>query len=98
MRYAIWAALRGRKSGRSWEELAGYSVEALATHIARQFLPGMGWQNIGDWHVDHIVPLANFTYQSSSDPEFRAAWALTNLRPLWKRDNLMKGPKRLHLI
>jgi 5-methylcytosine-specific restriction endonuclease McrA len=51
----------------------------------------MTWENFGDWHVDHRVPLASFNYASADDPEFRAAWALTNLQPLWKRENLRKG-------
>ena len=68
------------------------------THLERQFLPGMTWGNRGEWHIDHIVPLASFTFTSPDDPEFRAAWALTNLRPLWAKDNIRKSAKRTHLI
>ena len=58
----------------------------------------MTWQNMSLWHVDHILPLASFEYESASDPEFRAAWALTNLRPLWSVENLQKGAKRVLLL
>jgi hypothetical protein len=58
----------------------------------------MSWDNIGDWHIDHIVPLASFTFSSADDPEFRAAWALTNLRPLWAADNMRKHARREFLL
>lgn len=63
-----------------------------------QFLPGMSWDNMAEWHIDHILPLASFSYASASDPEFRAAWALTNLRPLWSAENMQKGAKRVLLL
>lgn len=91
-------SLRDGKGGRSWEALAGYTVTELMTHLERQFLPGMTWGNRGEWHIDHIVPLASFNFSSPEDLEFRAAWALTNLRPLWAKDNIRKSAKRTHLI
>jgi len=76
----------------------GYTLVELRTHLERQFLPGMGWHNMGDWHIDHIVPLSSFDVAGPDDPELRRAWALTNLRPLWAKDNLAKSDKRLTLI
>lgn len=98
MKAAISQALNGRKAGRSWEALVGYGVDELAEHIEKQFLPGMTWDNIGRWHIDHIVPKVAFDYEDDSSDEFRACWSLTNLRPLWAADNISKGGKRLHLI
>ena len=86
------------KSRRSWESLLGYTIDQLHTHLERQFLPKMGWHNIGLWHVDHIIPLASFSFADADDREFRAAWAITNLRPLWGADNLRKGAKRVVLL
>lgn len=86
------------KGRERWADLVGYSTAELRPHLERQFPPGMGWSNIDRWHIDHIVPLAAFGPMSAGDPVFRAAWALTNLRPLWKRDNEAKGPKREHLL
>ena len=48
---------------------------------------------MGEWHIDHIVPLASFVIAGPDDPELRRAWALTNLRPLWAKDNMRKGAK-----
>lgn len=53
---------------------------------------------MGDWHVDHVIPLASFSFKTAHDPDFRAAWALTNLRPLWAVANLRKGARRTHLL
>jgi predicted RNA-binding Zn-ribbon protein involved in translation (DUF1610 family) len=97
-RAAVRRVLNGGKRGRKWESLVGYTLADLMHHLERQFLKGMTWDNRGDWHIDHIVPLASFSFSSAEDPEFRAAWALTNLRPLWAVDNLRKNATRTHLI
>jgi len=98
MKGAVRRHLREGKQGRAWKALVGYSLEELHRHIELQFLPGMTWANMSAWHVDHVLPLASFNYESASDPEFRAAWALTNLRPLWSVENLQKGAKRVLLL
>jgi|SRR6478752_3415134 len=96
---AICHSLQGRtKGGRSWEALLGYTTEELRDHLARQFLRGMTWENYGEWHVDHILPVSSFTFETADDPEFKACWALTNLRPMWAADNIRKSDKRLFLI
>lgn len=53
---------------------------------------------MGEWHVDHIVPLSSFDFATPDDPGFKAAWALTNLRPLWGLENMRKHAQRTHLI
>lgn len=90
--------LGGVKNGRTWNSLVGYSLEELMIHLEKQFAPKMGWHNIGEWHIDHILPRAMFEYQSHEDDDFRACWAITNLRPLWSEENISKGAKRLLLI
>lgn len=79
-----------RKAGRSWELLVGYSLEELCSHLSSLFLPGMTWENHGRWHIDHIIPLSAWDYDGPDHPEFKAAWSLGNLRPLWAKDNLVK--------
>lgn len=90
--------LVSQRSSPLWEELFGYGVDELRDHFSRQFHSGMGWDNVETWHADHILPLASFSYERAEGAEFKAAWALTNLRPLLKRENMRKGAKRLHLI
>lgn len=98
MRSAINQRMRDGKGGRSWRALVGYGPEELMAHLERQFVKGMTWDNVGEWHIDHIVPLSSFTFDSVDDPEFRRAWALPNLRPLWAAENKSKYAKRTHLI
>lgn len=86
------------KGGRSWVDLVGYDLTTLMSHIERQFSRGMSWANYGEWHIDHILPVASFAFSSADDDQFRACWALSNLRPLWAKDNLTKKDKRLLLI
>lgn len=96
----IWQCLRataGKKS-RRWEILVGFSVSDLKRHLERQFVDGMNWENMGLWHIDHIIPLSKFRYETPDQPEFSAAWALTNLRPAWAVDNIKKHSKRTFLL
>jgi hypothetical protein len=86
-------SLKGKKAGCKWESLVGYTVHDLMKHLESLFLPGMSWENIGEWHIDHIRPRCSFSYADASDPEFRVCWGLENLQPLWKVDNLRKGSR-----
>lgn len=95
---SIRAAIKCRKAGRRWESIVGYTLSDLMEHLERQFQRGMSWENMGAWHIDHIVPLASFTFSGPDDGELKAAWSLTNLRPLWKAENETKRATRLHLL
>jgi hypothetical protein len=97
MRCRIWYSLN-RKKGKSLADVLDYSLDELVRHIERQFTAGMSWDNRSNWEIDHIVPVATFSFQGFDDPEFRACWALSNLRPLWKEDNRKKSYRRLYLI
>lgn len=81
-------------------ELLGYTVEDLIKHLERQFTKGMSWENYGKdgWSIDHRIPLISFDYVSRECPSFKAAWALTNLQPLWATENSKKGGRRILLI
>lgn len=85
----------GSKRGRKTFSLLGYTSEELRTHIESKFLPGMSWENFGKggWHIDHIIPLAVHNYETPDDIDFKRAWSLTNLQPLWEAENLSKGAK-----
>jgi len=94
LKVQIRKSLRGTKNGRAWEVIVGYSLAELMAHLERQFLRGMAWENHGEWHIDHIRPLCSFEFQTPDCPQFREAWALTNLQPLWAADNIRKGGRR----
>lgn len=72
-----------------------YNAKQLKAHLQKKFKPGMTWENFlnAEIHIDHIRPLSSFSYKSPSDPQFKQAWSLSNLQPLWAKDNLRKGAK-----
>jgi hypothetical protein len=88
----------GCKGGRALADILGYDMVALRAHMEAQFARGMSWDNFGEWHIDHIVPVRTFHFESVDSPELRACWALSNLRPLWATDNQKKGAARTHLL
>jgi hypothetical protein len=53
----------------------------------------MTWMNYGEWHIDHILPIDSFNFQSYEDYQFKECWSLENLQPLWAIDNIRKGNK-----
>jgi len=83
-------ALQERKNGRHWESLVGYTLDDLIKHLESLFLPGMTWENYGEWHIDHIRPVSSFSFESVEDPEFKKCFALYNLQPLWAKENCRK--------
>jgi hypothetical protein len=92
-------SLKSEKGWRSWRRLVGYDVRVLRHHLERQFLKGMTWENFGTaWHIDHILPRSSFKFSTADDRDFKACWALTNLRPLWADQNFRKSNKRTHLL
>lgn len=91
LRVRLNKALRGcYKTGSAVRDL-GCSIEELKQHLENRFWPGMSWDNYGEWHIDHIVPLSSFDLEDRN--QFLEACHYTNLQPLWAKDNLVKGRK-----
>lgn len=76
----------------------GWTMADLRSHLERQFHKGMSWDNYGKWQIDHITPVSSFKVASVYDDEFRACWALSNLRPLLAGDNASKRDRRTLLL
>ncbi len=93
---AVRAHLIGEKRRQKTFDLLGYSVETLSRHLERQFTRGMTWRLFfsGAIHVDHIIPASSFAFSTPQDEDFKACWALTNLRPMWAIDNIRKRNRR----
>lgn len=72
------------------EMLLGCSWEDAKAHIESKFQPGMTWQNMGEWHIDHIKPVASFI-----ESDIHLMNRIENLQPLWAFENLSKGSKYL---
>lgn len=93
IRVALSCFLAGKKTGMKWTCALGYTLDELRLDIESKFKPGMSWENYGEWHLDHRRPLSSFSVEGPDDPEVRNAWALSNLQPLWRLENLVKGAK-----
>lgn len=99
IRNGISRSLKGKKNGRHWEDLVGYTLQELIDHLEKQFIDGMSWENYGlkegQWSVDHIMPRTFFKFETYTDEEFIRCWSLKNLQPLWHIDNIKKRDKIL---
>jgi len=94
IRNHIRDSLRKKKEGKSWEKIVGYTLPQLMEHLESQFDKKMSWNNYGSyWHIDHIKPVSVFSFSSYKDREFQECWALTNLQPLERIENIRKGNK-----
>jgi hypothetical protein len=68
--------------------MLGYMPSDLRAHLESWFVAGMGWHNRSEWHIDHIIPVAEFLRLGITDPS--RINALDNLRPVWAGDNMAK--------
>ncbi len=92
---------KGSKYGESTFKYLPYTPEQLKNHLESLWEPWMSWDNYGGkpddvrrtWWIDHIKPHSFFKYQSLDDPLFVECWALFNLRPLEKKENILKSTK-----
>jgi len=70
-------------------DIIGCSPNELRSYIEIKFVDGMCWENHGEWHIDHIVPLST----AKTLDEIYKLNHYSNLQPLWKIDNLKKSNK-----
>jgi len=84
-------ALRRNQNSPTLEKLVGYTPQDVRDHFESLFVDGMTWSNRGEWEIDHIRPICSFDYDSPNDAAFQKCWALSNLQPLWREDNMRKG-------
>ena len=68
-------------------EILGCSHEEFRNHIESQFGEGMTWDNMGEWHLDHKIPVS----YGLTEEELRALNHYSNFQPLWGDDNIKKG-------
>lgn len=80
--------LGGKKEFSTYETL-GYSAEQLKKHLENLFTDGMSWDNWGEWHIDHKIPISKFN--KKDDPKL--VNSLNNLQPMWEVDNIRKSDK-----
>ena len=80
---------KGYSKNTKTQEMLGVNWEVCKAHIERQFIKGMKWSNHGEWHIDHIIPLAS----ANTEEGLKKLCHYSNLQPLWADDNLIKSDK-----
>ena len=91
MRSRIWKylnILNITKKNKTFE-IVGCTPEFLKEHLEKQFVDGMTWENRGEWHIDHKIPLSS----AKTEEELYKLCHYTNLQPLWAEENLKKSNK-----
>jgi hypothetical protein len=74
-------------------DILQYTPEQLINHLELQFKDTMCWDNYGEWHVDHKLPITHFNISEMGDEEFMRCWSLDNLQPMWGIENIRKSNK-----
>ena len=80
---------KGYSKNTKTQKMLGVEWEICKAHIERQFTKGMNWDNYGEWHIDHIIPLAS----ANTEKELIKLCHYSNLQPLWAEDNFSKSDK-----
>lgn len=90
LRRAVYSAFRRIKENKPTNtlQLLGCSWEEAKAHFESKFQEGMTWQNHGEWHIDHIRPVASF-----AEHELHLMNHISNLQPLWASVNMNKKHK-----
>jgi hypothetical protein len=76
------------KKSRTYEIL-GAEWEFVKEYFENLFVDGMNWDNYGEWEIDHIIPISIAT----TEEDIIKLCHYSNLQPLWKLDNRLKGNK-----
>jgi len=81
--------LGGYQKGTKTEKMLGIDFNSLNQYLENQFTKGMSWDNYGEWHIDHIIPLC----AANTEEELKLLCHHKNLQPLWAFDNISKNGK-----
>jgi hypothetical protein len=95
-------AFKGMDRSKRTRELLGCSWLELKRYLESKFLPGMTFENYGEWHIDHKIPLAKPLRllregkidEAQAKKDLESLCHYTNLQPLWAKDNEAKGARR----
>lgn len=73
-------------------EMLGCTWEVFIKHIEQKFRDGMTWENYAIfWEIDHIKPCNSFNLLNQNEQNI--CFHYTNLQPLTKSENRIKGAK-----
>jgi hypothetical protein len=70
-------------------DILGCSLDFFKEYIQSKLKKNMTFDNYGDWHLDHIIPLAT----AKTEEDVIRLNHYTNFQPLWAKENLSKSDK-----
>lgn len=82
----------GYKKKSKTYEILGISFFDFKIYIERQFKEGMSWENYGEWHLDHKIPIS----WCENEENIYELNNYTNFQPLWAAENYSKGNRYSH--
>ena len=92
--------LNGKSKSISTKEILGIDVYLYKKWIESQLYGEMTLENYGKiWCLDHCLPIASFNLLDQNELKICFNWV--NLRPMYVKDNIIKGDKndmRLYLL
>jgi hypothetical protein len=71
------------------EKILGCKIEEFRNYIEIKFDKKMTFENYGEWHLDHIIPISSAT----TEEEIIRLNHYTNFQPMWAKENISKGNK-----
>jgi hypothetical protein len=69
------------------ENILGCTIKDFRIYIESRFKDNMSFDNHGQWHLDHIIPLSI----AETEEEVIKLNHYTNFQPLWAEENLKKS-------
>jgi hypothetical protein len=82
---------KGYSKNTQSQKILGENWNVVKEYFESLFTEGMNWDNMGKWHIDHIIPLST----ANSEEDIINLCNYKNLQPLWEKDNLEKSDKIL---
>ena len=70
-----------------YSEILGCDINLFVIYISSKLKKGMTLENYGEWHLDHIVPLAF----DDNEKSVLILSHYTNFQPLWAKENILKN-------
>jgi hypothetical protein len=67
--------------------ILGTDWSVVKSHMESLFKEGMTWNNHGEWHIYHIIPISS----GKTEDEVVKLCHYSNLQPLWAEENLLKS-------
>lgn len=95
---SIRANLSEGKRYRHWEDIIGYKFTDLKIELEKKLHEPAHLESLvgKNYHIDHIIPIAYFDFNSISDFEFFLAFDLENFQLLSAIENIKKSDNLSH--